>query len=562
MDEHRRIFFDDVFDIFSMLIGSNYVTLYDIKEQITRYSPAIVEMLNLPGEYIEDGVYDWMDYIHPEDRDIYESTMGEMLALRQLTYDLSYRVRLKNGEYHLFRLVGGVIRDADGNPSLAGGMMIHSGLIERIDRVTAMRNLNAFLNDLPDAYDSVQSPDSLILLLLGFGRLAHINEVYGYSYGSRLLKQVSEIIQELTNGAGELYRMEGSKFALVTTHLQQEEVSGLYQQIRTRLQQGIQTDGIVHNLIVYGGIMSVTEDPSGLERAIYDCLLQSYHESKQYWHGDLVIYTGNHVDDPNVSDSVAMINEIRKNLISDYYGFYLLYQPIFKKNSDCPFAAEVLLRWKHDLYGEVLPEAFIPEIEHDLIFRELGYWILRKSMLDGSELLAADPEFTLFVNVFPGQLDDPYFVNNIEEIAKSAGFPLSHLVIKLTKDCRNLSVESLTAFAADLHGKNIRICIDEFARGNRWLKIYTVISPDYICFSKELIEHLADNEKDQIILSHLVKMIDACNTGVLVPYVETEAIRSILAELPVQGMLGSLLAQPLYYDEVLEYYDSEDINHE
>ncbi len=79
MNSTRKVQFDDVFDIFSMLIGSNYVTAYDTKLQLTRFSPAIVEMLDLPGEYVEDGAYNWLDHVHPEDRILYDNTMKEVL---------------------------------------------------------------------------------------------------------------------------------------------------------------------------------------------------------------------------------------------------------------------------------------------------------------------------------------------------------------------------------------------------------------------------------------------------------------------------------------------------
>lgn len=40
MEENRRRLFDDVFDNFSMLVGKNYVTVYDAKMQLRAIPPA------------------------------------------------------------------------------------------------------------------------------------------------------------------------------------------------------------------------------------------------------------------------------------------------------------------------------------------------------------------------------------------------------------------------------------------------------------------------------------------------------------------------------------------
>ena len=49
--EHRKIL-DDLFDAFTIIGRGNYVTMYDVKENIIRYSPAAVELFGLPGEYV------------------------------------------------------------------------------------------------------------------------------------------------------------------------------------------------------------------------------------------------------------------------------------------------------------------------------------------------------------------------------------------------------------------------------------------------------------------------------------------------------------------------------
>lgn len=553
--DSRRILFDDLFDIFSMVIGGNYVTLYDIKTKITRYSPAIVEMLGLPGEYVSDGVYDWMEYIHPDDRSIYETVMGEMLSLKTTSYDLTYRVRIKDSSYTKFRYVGGVIRDEDGHPSIAGGMMIASGTLKQMDRVTSLRNLEGFLEDLRNPETDIKKTN---VLLIGFGRMMRINETYGYSHGSLLLKQVGETLNELVEKSGKVYHMEGSKFAILSHTLSTSEMSSLYEKIRKVFKKGTTVSGVRHSLILYGGMISLSDENTEHDRTIYDCLLHAYSESKNYRYGDLVTYNGNNIDDPDVSSSIALISEIRKSILNDFDGFYLMYQPFFGAGSDKPAGAEALLRWKNDQFGKILPQEFLPEIERDYEFRKLGYWMYKKMMTDGRDFIESEPDFMLVCSVYPSQIDDPYFAQNLEDLSCETHFPLSNLSLELTKECRMLELEKLVRFSQSLLDKNIRTGVDDFGEGNDWLQVFRALNPCHVRFAKNLVKNITVGDKDLNILSHLADMVKSCRIRVFFNGIDTEKAKKTLTSLSPDAMQGSALSKPIYYDEVLAYYDSED----
>ena len=113
LPDHRLL--DDLFEAFILISRGEYVSLYDVKNQLTRYSPAATDLFGIP-EYIPYGAYDWSDYVHPEDRRRYESVMNALIAGKSLGYDISYRVKLKDGSYAFTKHIGAVIRDSEGKP--------------------------------------------------------------------------------------------------------------------------------------------------------------------------------------------------------------------------------------------------------------------------------------------------------------------------------------------------------------------------------------------------------------------------------------------------------------
>ena len=83
MKSTRSEHFDSIFNMYAMLGGADPANLYDVKEQVSRFSPALVELVGLSGEYMSDGAYNWMDHAHPDDRAIYTAAMNEIIACHQ-----------------------------------------------------------------------------------------------------------------------------------------------------------------------------------------------------------------------------------------------------------------------------------------------------------------------------------------------------------------------------------------------------------------------------------------------------------------------------------------------
>ncbi|MFW5861612.1 MAG: PAS domain S-box protein [Spirochaetota bacterium] len=62
----------------------------------------------------------WVDLLHPDDRDDVIESMRDFLYNRE-TYDMQYRMRMKNGEYRWFHVVGRGMWDRKGRPLRASG---------------------------------------------------------------------------------------------------------------------------------------------------------------------------------------------------------------------------------------------------------------------------------------------------------------------------------------------------------------------------------------------------------------------------------------------------------
>ena len=549
MDPLQKQMLDDVFDALQMISGGALVSLMHVEGGVTRWSPGAVELFGLPGEYVPNGAMDWGDYVHPEDRKRYLDTMGQLAGGKLHSYDLAYRVRTKTGEYFNIRNIGSVLRNEQGEPSLIGGILINQGLTENTDPITVLPNKFAFYENINDL---MARGGKAMALLLGVSKLSRINENHGYSYGNRVLQEIAWLIQETLGERGKVYRMDDSAFAIVSETLSREELAAVYDSLKLKMQRGVRIDGNRHNLTANGGMISI-ENEQADPATIYSCLNYAYRESKLHRHGELVDFNGSVKYD--VNEALEMVNVIRDCIVEGCRGFSLAYQPVFDAATGRLVGAEALVRWEGEPYGVVEPNEFIPVLEKDFIFEELGAWILRQAVEDGKRFLEKYPGFLLGVNISASQIEDEYFVDGVLETLEKTGFPAENLSLEITKGCRLLELDRLREVVMTLHQHSIRVGIDDFGTGFESIGFLKRFSADYIKFDRELIRDIEESSADREMMEYLAKCAAVRGTHVIAKGVETPGMRDILKEYAISSMQGNFYAKALSADDILEKYD-------
>ena len=310
---------------------------------------------------------------------------------------------------------------------------------------------------------------------------------------------------------------------------------------------------VKQTLIISGGMIS-TEDVKMNEQTIYSCLKYAYKESKEKQHGELVSFDEGGKD----ADlrSLEMIDTIRDCIVRDCEGFSLCYQPVLNSETEKPIGVEALLRWHSDEFGEIAPMEYVPVLERDFVFEELGYWILRQAMTDGVRFVEKNPDFIMGVNIASVQIEDEFFIQEVQEISEEIGFPLHNLCLELTKDCRQLKVKLLKDTVSALQKKGVRFIIDDFGSGVGSIDFLRELSSDYIKFDMKYIRDIETNEEDQQIISHMSELAKACGTNVCVKGIETEGIRNVVRQYAVRSVQGFYYAMPLRADEIMEKWIS------
>ena len=532
MNENRKQFLDDAFDAFTMLAGGNFVSLYDIKAQMNRYSKGAVEVFNLPGEYVAGGPFGWEELVHPNDRLRYRETMKDIVSCKSLTYDITYRTKTNDGSYSAFRYIGAVIRDSDGNPSLLGGMIVNAGRFERTDSNTMLPNQDAFFNDLATLHLAAKES---VLLLIGISQLSRINREYSYSYGNSVLQQIAWLLQEETRGIGNLYRLSGSRFGLITRTAKASEVIKAYKSISRKLCAGIAVGDNRQPLSPCGGLVTYN-DFSRSTQAIFACLVSVYRESKYRRDGELVIFDS--AGSAEADNKLKVLNLIHNSMVDDCKGFFLEYQPVLNMHNNKIVALESLVRWQGVDGTIIYPYDFIPVLEVDLAYDELGYWILRHTMLDGVRFLKHKPDLLLGVNVVASQIRDPFFLDAIVDLVKETQFPLANLCLELNSNARQMTFAILQRAMEKLRSLKIRLAMDDFGTGFGSIQFLEDLEWDYIKCDKKFTTDLLESKKSLEILVQLKRLTNIFGLKFCVKGIHDKKMVDLLLQNDIIYMQG------------------------
>ena len=547
ISQDRRTMLDALYRSFEVIAEGSYVYLCDMKYDYSRWSKNAVDAFGLPSEYMYGAGDIWENQIHPEDRAAYHKGINDIFSGNAAGHDMQYRARRTTGEYDVCTCRGVVIRDPNGEPDYFAGTIRNHGIQGHIDTLTGLRNQYGFFEDL-DSY--IKRNTEMSVILFGISRFSEINEMYGYHFGNRALQLYARSAFELTGNEGHVYRIDGTKLAVISHTLSIAEIREKYHRFRAYLHESFRVDNRNILLDLHCGALRV--DSFDVDsQTVYACLNFADEESKVRHQGDMVEFQNDLNEESH--QRLEKLHAIRASIMHGYTGFYLLYQPVVDARTERVIGAEALLRWKDDRYGMVPPDQFIPILETDPLFPELGEWIIRESVIAAKQILKREPGFVVNVNLSYTQLEKPDFVDMVLRQLNDLEYPPEHICFEVTERCRLLDMKLLKNVVVNLKSRGILVALDDFGTGFSALGILKEIPFDIIKIDRSFIRMIEQNEVDRKIVRSIVDIASIFGAKVCVEGIETEGMRDILKSYHVESFQGYYYAKPLMADKFMEW---------
>ncbi len=547
----RKKFLEGLFNAFSVITEGTYVYLCDMKYDYSIWSKAAVDTFGLPSEHMYRAGDIWEEHIHPDDRATYHRGINDIFTGNAAGHDMQYRARRLNGKYDVCTCRGIVLRDQNGDLDYFGGSIRNHGLQGQADALTGLRNLYGFFEDL-QSY--MNKNTSISVCLVGISKFSEINEIYGYHFGNRVLQGFGRFLFEHVGNLGSVYRLDGTKFAVLSNSQTVEDIKEKYEDLREYFREKFVVENKNIILDLNCGLLCVDNFDIDYQ-TVYACLNYSYSESKLRKHGEIVEFS-NDINDEN-KHIIEKLHVIRDSIMRDYKGFFLLYQPVVDAQTEKLVGAEALLRWRNDEYGTVPPDSFIPVLERDPLFPELGEWIIRTAIKAAKRIMQYYPDFIINVNLSYSQLEKPEFVETVLNILRKENFPPNHLCLEITERCRLLNMDLLKNIVVNLRGRGVLMALDDFGTGFSSVGLVKNLEFDVIKIDRSFVLKIEEDEKERKLIEHFVGLGSIFGASICVEGIETSQMRDVLKKYGVSGFQGYYYSKPILIDDLLKWKDPD-----
>lgn len=515
----------------------HYFYVADLSTNLSRWSKNAVEYFSLESEYIYNAQDVWCEHIHPSDRQAYLDDIGAVFSGKKQIHNVDYRAKTKSGEYVSVTCKGHVIDNPKGDGKLFLGFIENHAISSHIDSITGLHNFFAFIKDVKK-FPRESMP--LTFVLIGINRFSDINNTYGYEIGNKLLINFADYLTTIKH-VSYVYRLDGVKFCLIISTQERDLVNKIYSQIQERVHKNFEISNISLNFSVSASAFAINEthDPYSIQSGLFAALAIS----KKKNHSELVYFDETFLG--KINDNINTLEALRASVYNNYEGFYMCYQPIIDVRSNSISGTEALVRWSDPRFGSIPPGIFIPLLENDPCFYQLGNWILKTALEETKPILNEFPDFIVHVNVSAEQFEVPSFRDDVCRVLAETGFPAKNLCLELTERVIALDLDFLNSELEFYRSLGIKISLDDFGTGVNSLNLLLHLKVDELKIERVFVKDIIENSAQQTIVKTISLCANELGLEVCVEGVENEELRDYLKQFEITRHQGYFYSKPI-----------------
>jgi diguanylate cyclase (GGDEF)-like protein len=407
-----------------------------------------------------------------------------------------------------------------------------------LDSLTSLPNRRVLLDRLGEHRSAASGPGAL--LFIDIDRFKAVNDTYGHSIGDELLIQVARRLRECAGHDDLVARLGGDEFVVFSEGVELAQAASLAEKIiqgfKTPFSLALRTFRCTLSIGVaatFGKhIHNVTDILNAADSAMYEAKHRGGNQS--------VLYRMPHPE--KLIRDMQLEQELFQAI--ERGEMEVNFQPQVTVSDNRLVGFEALLRWRHPRYGAIPPCEFIGIAEKVGYIRELGRWVLKRSL----EYLSRwrqihDPCLFVAVNVSVKELVEEDFVEGVATQLDGANLPASSLHLEITESV--LMQGSVEEKLAELQLRGVKIVIDDFGTGYSSLSYLQRLPVSKLKLDRTFLEGVGDDPRKTRLFSSIVGMAHSLELEVVAEGIETISQLNCIRDSLCDEAQGFFLSHPL-----------------
>ncbi len=421
------------------------------------------------------------------------------------------------------------------------------------DDLTGGRNRNKFLADVSDILKKT-SCGQYAIISFDIEKFKTVNDLYGYSFGDQVLRNVSNVIKDRLFGSDEIFaRLSGDFFVVfLPCYGKAEKVENYITAFIMTIQQSLSHIKIpgypVVKLNIVAGICLFSERKADINDMINRANIA--REAIKGNEGVPYRFFDNKIRSRFIKER-KMENVMEKAL--DGGEFHILFQPKVSALESRICGAEALVRWIRPGEQCILPGEFIPLFETNGFIVQLDRYILREVCRKMREWINEGiPVVPVSVNMSRIELRQDDVVDFVVDIMDAYSLPHELLELELTESIAYENIELMHKIAGSFKEHGIRISIDDFGAGYSSLSLLGQLPIDVLKLDKSFLSSIGENVKSRSIVCAVLSLAKTLGMETVCEGVEDKTQLDFLRDNGCDLIQGFLFSRPQPDDEFVK----------
>jgi diguanylate cyclase (GGDEF)-like protein/PAS domain S-box-containing protein len=484
---------------------------WDLRNNQAHLSPRWKAMLGYAEEEIGTELAEWIDRVHPDDRERLEARLAAHHRRLISHFEHEYRIRHKDGSYRwmlcrglaVWNETGRAVRMAGSQTDVTDRRKFEQQLVHDAlhDDLTGLPNRALFVDRLSHALSRMRRNPAyhFAVLFLDLDRFKIINDGLGHAIGDELLITIAHRLEECLRPGDTAARLGGDEFTILLDDVDDEQI---IREIADRAQHALSAPIQLGDQEVFTtasiGILLSSVDYESATDMIRDADT-AMCRAKLAGKACAVLF------DPamhaQIMSNLHLESDLRWALERDELRIH--YQPIVALENGQIAGVEALVRWQHPQRGLLLPAAFLDVAEESGLIVPLSWWVLRQAsrqvrtwqlQIPGAESLWVS------VNLSAKQLAQSNVVAFISDMLEATGLAPSSLKLEITEHTLVEYGEITTRAANQIREIGIQLCIDDFGTGYSSLSYLHQLPVDVLKIDRSFISQMGQGgERTEIV---------------------------------------------------------------
>lgn len=412
----------------------------------------------------------------------------------------------------------------------------HEALHDGLTGLANRRHFDARLEKIIEENED----QNIAILHVDLDYFKYINDTLGHAAGDFVLRYVTDILLDLTNGF--VARVGGDEFVILLENVNDKAGPSKLAEMIT-LTFSVPIDYAERKCYIGASIGIAL----GKAKDAKDLMLQSdiaLYDAKDAGKNRYTLFS------PSLrqrhEENKGLSSEIREGLENGEFIAY--FQPQFDSITHDCVGAEALVRWNHPTRGVLTPNIFLPIAEEMRIIDQIDSAVLDNAYKFCTNLESAGLSLPkISVNVSGRRLIDGGLINDIDRFKNLK----TKLAFELLETIFLDDVRDESSWIIDvLNDHGIDIEIDDFGSGHASIVGLLKTNPKRLKIDRQLVLPITKSKKELDMVSAIVDIGRAQNIDIIAEGVETMEHSDILASLGVETLQGYAFARPMPADEL------------